>query len=208
MNENKFCKNCGKQISADFKLCPYCGEKVEEDIVEIQCQSCGKTIKSDFKVCPYCGNNPNNKKENHNNYDMENRENYYSNNSNNYRESYNDYSSDNTESRRNYYSSNYEISPKSGVVCLILLIFLYPFHRFYAGKIGSGIVMLILGIIFIISIGILSELSYYDEVGTAFAGGIMFITAIILFVCGIIDLVSILRGKFKDSRGRYIKLKN
>lgn len=171
MSEDKFCKKCGKQISEDFKICPYCGEKVEEEILEIQCQSCGKTIKSDFKVCPYCGNNPNNKKENHNNYNMENRENY---NSNNYRENYNNYD------RTNYYSNNYEVSPKSGVVCLILLIFLYPFHRFYAGKIGSGIIMLILGITFIISIGILSELSYYDEVGTAFVGGIMFIEVFVL----------------------------
>ena len=256
MSEEKICKNCGKQISEDFKLCPYCGEKVEEEILEILCPYCGKTIKSDFKVCPYCGNNPNSKKENYleetnlntnqsddplickfcgkpkksefqicphcgnnsnlkkenyNNYDTENRENYYSNNSNNHRENYDDYNyhnNYNTKNRTNYYSSNYEVSPKSGVVCLILLIFLPSFHRFYAGKIGSGIIMLLLDITFIIFVGVLSELSYYNEVGTILAGLIVFITAIISLIWWIIDLVSILRGKFKDSQGRCIKLKN
>ena len=32
MNE-KTCKSCGKQINNDFKVCPYCGAKVEENIL-------------------------------------------------------------------------------------------------------------------------------------------------------------------------------
>ena len=27
MNGDKFCRNCGKQISVDFKFCPHCGTK-------------------------------------------------------------------------------------------------------------------------------------------------------------------------------------
>ena len=32
MNE-KTCKSCGKQINNDFNVCPYCGTKVEENIL-------------------------------------------------------------------------------------------------------------------------------------------------------------------------------
>lgn len=148
MSEEKICKNCGKQISEDLKICPYCGEKVERE-----------------------------------NYDTENG------------------------------TNNYEVSPKNGMVCLLLLLFLGGFgaHRFYAGKIGSGFIRIILSlftifIIFVVSV--LSSLSYYDEVGTILAGLIMFfILAITLTVWWIIDLISILRGKFKDSEGKYIKIK-
>lgn len=148
MSEEKICKNCGKQISEDLKICTYCGEKVERE-----------------------------------NYDTENG------------------------------TNNYEVSPKNGMVCLLLLLFLGGFgaHRFYAGKIGSGFIRIILSlftifIIFVVSV--LSSLSYYDEVGTILAGLIMFfILAITLTVWGIIDLISILRGKFKDSEGKYIKIK-
>ena len=239
MSEEKICKNCGKQISEDFKLCPYCGEKVEEKILEIPCRFCGKTIKSDFKVCPYCGNNLNSKKENYleetnlntNQSDNPlicqfcgklkksefqicpycgNNPNYKKENYNNYNNHNNDYNNHNTENRATYNSNNYEVSSKSGIACLLLWFFLGSFgvHRFYAGKIGSGFIMLILFVIFIIFIGVLSELSYYSEAGTILAGLIVYITAITLTIWWIIDLVSILRGKFKDSKGRYIKIRN
>ena len=147
MNEEKFCRNCGKQISEDFKVCPYCGEKIEEEILEISCPFCGKTIKSDFKVCPYCGNNYNNKK------------------------------------IENYYSNSNEMSDKNGIVCLLLLLFLGEFgaHKFYAGRIAGGVVMLILTITII---GIIVSL-----------------------ILWIIDLIQLLCGNFKDAEGKYIKIK-
>ena len=183
MNKEKTCKNCGKQISEDFKICPYCGEKVENEILEISCQSCGKIIKSDMEVCPYCRNNPNNK---------------------------------------------YEVSPKNGIACLLLFLFLGEFgaHRFYAGKIVSGFIMFILSSILssIISTYILSLLDYLNYLIVSLSrdeGSIIrtmpsfdeaifisIIPFIILSVWWIIDLISILRDKFKDSKGRYIKLSN
>ena len=33
MNGAKFCRNCGQQISADFKFCPNCGTKTNNKIV-------------------------------------------------------------------------------------------------------------------------------------------------------------------------------
>jgi LEA14-like dessication related protein/RNA polymerase subunit RPABC4/transcription elongation factor Spt4 len=44
------CPNCRKQISADFKLCPYCGVRLP-----LICPKCRKKVAEDFKLCPYCG---------------------------------------------------------------------------------------------------------------------------------------------------------
>lgn len=33
MNENKFCKSCGKPIENDFEVCPYCGAKTDNKII-------------------------------------------------------------------------------------------------------------------------------------------------------------------------------
>lgn len=43
------CPNCSKEITKDFKVCPYCGSKLNI------CPCCGKEIQPDFKICPYCG---------------------------------------------------------------------------------------------------------------------------------------------------------
>ena len=67
---------------------------------------------------------------------------------------------------------------KSGVVCLLLVIFLgwLGIHRLYAGKIGTGILWLLTGGIF--GIGVL------------------------------IDLILIIVGKFTDADGNPIPLSN
>jgi len=44
------CPNCGKSISKDFNVCPFC----EYDLRKIKCANCGKDISKDYKVCPYC----------------------------------------------------------------------------------------------------------------------------------------------------------
>ena len=231
MNNEKTCKNCGKQISEDFKLCPYCGEKVEEEILEIQCPSCGKTIKSDFKVYPYCGNNPNDKKENYNDYDTENRENYNSNtnqsdnpiicqfcgkpkksefqichhcgnNHNNKKENHNNYNAENKvnystieeELKHSVKHDYYEISKKSGVACVILLIFLFPLlaHRFYAGRIIIALFLLILN-------GV--ELFLLQNMGDESIFYSFMIILGIIFLILMIDFVEIIIGRFRDSKG-------
>ena len=50
-----------------------------------------------------------------------------------------------------------------------------------------------------------SGLYYYNEADTIL--GVIVICFITLTVWWIIDLISILRGKFKDSEGKYIKIK-
>ncbi|WP_161976096.1 TM2 domain-containing protein [Brachyspira catarrhinii] len=234
MSEEKFCKNCGKQINEDFKICPYCGEKVQDEITENGINNYEVSTKSGI-VCLLLfipsglfgvhkfyvrrtlggivmliltitiigaiisfilwiidfiqllrGNfkDAEGKYIKIENYDTENR------------------------------ANNYEVSPKSGIVCLLLFLKLGIFgvHRFYAGKIGSGIIMLLLFVPFIIIFyfhdiwsHMVSGLYYYNEADTIF--GVMVICFITLTVWWTIDLISILRSKFKDSKGRYIKIK-
>lgn len=183
---NKTCKNCGKELESDYKICPYCGVKIENEIQPEKkeenmriCQFCGNQINADFKICPYCADK---------------------------------------DSR---------ISKKSGVVCLLLLIFLFPLwaHRLYAGKIGSAFFRTILNFVtfvllaspFIYILGS-SGLPIYDiydykniirtqgVMGAFFFMGI--VMALVIFIMLIIDLVFIIIGRFKDANGKYIKTNN
>lgn len=67
-------------------------------------------------------------------------------------------------------------SEKSGIACLLFLIFLGPFgfHRFYVGKMGSGILFLL--------------------------------TAGLIGIWWLIDLILLITGSFKDADGNVIKL--
>ena len=160
MNKEKICKNCEKQINEDFKICPYCGEKAQDEITEKG-------------------------------------------------------------------TNNYEVSPKNGIACLLLFLFLWGLgaHRFYVGKKVSGFIMLILSsILFSIYTSLLYDYltSLYDYLIASLSGHgvvinlpslsdaifISIIPYIILSVWWITDLISIARDKFKDSKGRYIKLSN
>lgn len=51
------CPKCWKDVSDDFRFCPYCEAKLIKE-----CSKCGKEIKIDRKVCPYCGNHQENTK--------------------------------------------------------------------------------------------------------------------------------------------------
>ena len=44
------CAKCGRRVSADFSLCPFC-----RNALKIECPECGKQLDSKFKLCPYCG---------------------------------------------------------------------------------------------------------------------------------------------------------
>ena len=52
MNE-KTCKSCGKQINNDFNVCPYCGAKVEENILNETISNNSESQKSEksWVVC-------------------------------------------------------------------------------------------------------------------------------------------------------------
>jgi RNA polymerase subunit RPABC4/transcription elongation factor Spt4 len=44
------CMKCGRKISADFAVCPYCSTPLK-----IQCPEFEKRVDRKFKLCPYCG---------------------------------------------------------------------------------------------------------------------------------------------------------
>ena len=44
------CKKCGRKVSDDFTVCPFC-----RSALKIECPECGKTVDRKFKLCPYCG---------------------------------------------------------------------------------------------------------------------------------------------------------
>lgn len=45
------CSRCGRDVSAEFKLCPYCGYELRPR----SCKGCGKEVLAEFKFCPHCG---------------------------------------------------------------------------------------------------------------------------------------------------------
>lgn len=45
----QMCKKCGRKVSADFALCPFCSTPLK-----IECPECGKKLDRAYKVCPYC----------------------------------------------------------------------------------------------------------------------------------------------------------
>jgi type IV pilus assembly protein PilB len=45
------CPYCGRQVSLDFKDCPYCKKPLVPS-----CSSCGRIVQPDWVVCPYCRN--------------------------------------------------------------------------------------------------------------------------------------------------------
>lgn len=127
------------------------------------CKHCGQIIDADCVVCPKCGKQVEELKVSH-------PENIIINNNNNN-------SSSSASASANISGYNNMVSPKSWLVTLLLCLFLGVVggHRFYAGKIGTAIIMILLC-----------------------ATGISAVWALI-------DLIMIILSKFKDKQGRTIQ---
>jgi len=48
--ESRLCMKCGKKVSPDFSVCPYCSAPLK-----MECPECGKEVDKKYKICPYCG---------------------------------------------------------------------------------------------------------------------------------------------------------
>ena len=46
------CNNCGKKVPNDASFCPYCGGKIEKEVI---CTGCGTKLPADFRFCMKCG---------------------------------------------------------------------------------------------------------------------------------------------------------
>lgn len=102
-----------------------------------------------------------------------------------------------------------EYSDKNGTICLGLCVIFGYFsaHNFYAGKMKLAAALLSLNILFtalLIFSGINFILDYisYDaillKVSASYFG--------LYFLLWLYDLTTLIRGKFKDSKGKYIKI--
>ncbi len=49
-SESYPCPKCWKEVSEEFKFCPYCEFKLTKD-----CSKCLKPLRADWKMFPYCG---------------------------------------------------------------------------------------------------------------------------------------------------------
>ena len=107
-------------------------------------------------------------------------------------------------------AQDYQPQPKSQVIAFILCFFLggLDFHRFYVGKIGTGILMLLIGP-FVIFGMTASEMADISGRGLSERGStivtISTVFAIILGIWILIDLVRILTGSFTEvSSQKYV----
>lgn len=84
-----------------------------------------------------------------------------------------------------------QLSPKSKVVAALLNFFLgyLGIHRFYIGKIGTGVIMLILNV--------LGAATTFIFVGWALI--------VVAGIWDLVDFIKIICGKMTDSNGKIIK---
>ena len=157
------------------------------------CKSCGKELEDNYKICPYCGEKIEDEIQIEN---IEKKE-------ENTRICQFCGKSINADFKICPYCSDKDskISKKSGVVCLLLLIFLFPLwaHRFYAGRIVSALFLLILN-------GV--ELFLLQNMGDESIFYSFMIILGIIFLILMIDFIEIIIGRFRDSKGKFIKINN
>ena len=141
------------------------------------CSNCGAPLDGGVKFCPNCGTTVGTEAGQTN----PNQGSYYAN------------GQTQPPVQNNYYNQNMDgmISTKSRLAALLLCLFLggLGIHRFYAGKVGSGIGMIVLLII---------------GAATSWLGvGIALIVALYIWV--LVDFIMICVGSFTDGSGLRIK---
>lgn len=153
-----FCRSCGKEISAQAEFCTGCG--VKPGIGKNFCYSCGAATSELAEICVKCGVRLNNPQQ----------------------------GAPMAGATTAYAVGG--VSTKSRMVSALLAFFLGQFgaHRFYTGKIGTAIVMLILAIIGYATMFIVVGFFFLAAVG----------------IWNLIDFIMILVGKFKDKNGLLI----
>lgn len=158
------CPKCGKLISDRMKECPECGYTVsnsqkypqfygntENQVSSMPndrqkfCKHCGQIIDKDCIICPKCGKQVEELKTNEPNIVINNTSN----------------SNSNAVAYANSGGNN-GISPKSRLITLLLCIFLGALgaHRFYTGKIITGIIMIPLMFVYIGEIWLVIDLIF------------------------------------------------
>jgi hypothetical protein len=102
-----------------------------------------------------------------------------------------------------------EVSPKSRLATSLLAWFLGVFgvHRLYTGKIGTGVIMLLLGVGAGLCwlggfLGVLDEDRAEPLFGLWLIAGALYFA---VWIWMVIDFIMAVTGNFKDSQGKIIK---
>ena len=102
-----------------------------------------------------------------------------------------------------------DVSPKSRLATSLLAWFLGYFgaHRFYTGKIGTAVIMLMMGVLsgacwFGGFLGVLDEDRAEPIFGLWLIAGLLYFA---VWVWMIIDFIIAVTGNFRDSQGKIIK---
>jgi hypothetical protein len=101
------------------------------------------------------------------------------------------------------------VSPKSRLATSLLAWFLgfLGVHRFYTGKIGTGVIMLILGVAAALCwiggfLGVLDENRAEPIFGLWLIAGVLYFA---VWIWMVIDFIMAVTGNFKDSQGKIIR---
>ena len=106
-----------------------------------------------------------------------------------------------------------DVSPKSRLATSLLSIFLgwVGAHRFYTGKIGTAVVMLLIGIATLICqfSAMFVAITESDEIDVPLLyllfSGLSMLFGAAVWIWALIDFIIAVTGNFKDSQGKPIK---
>ena len=106
-----------------------------------------------------------------------------------------------------------DVSPKSRLATSLLAIFLgwVGAHRFYTGKIGTAVVMLLIGIATLICqfSAMFVAITESDEIDVPLLyllfSGLSMLFGAAVWIWALIDFIIAVTGNFKDSQGKPIK---
>lgn len=128
MENKEYCKHCYRMIEEGSSFCPNCGKPIATNIDPmIYCPNCGKGVKGRVSFCPSCGAR------------MAQPEQFSGQGG-----------TTNVYTTVSYNSQPSNVSDKNKWITFLLafLVGWLGVHRFYVGKIGSGVAWLLTGGVF------------------------------------------------------------